>query len=323
VTPTEAAARVKRRALELGFDSVGIADLRPTPHASALVKWLSEGMAGTMEYMGRQADRRTHPARIVPDASSAIVVTRNYFNSDPPKAPNTGRIAKYARGPDYHESLKKPLTDLCKYVKSIGPEDTIAKCYVDAGPVPERELAQRAGLGWIGKNTMLIDERRGSFFFLASVFTGLDLAVDEPYRADRCGSCTRCLDACPTTAFPRERVLDSRRCISYLTIEHKGGIDPQLRAKMGDWVFGCDVCQNVCPWNLKFASIVSDPVLGLESVRAYEDLDCLIHIKDEQFAERFGWTPLDRPGVVGMRRNARIAATNATKDSVCQTSPTL
>jgi len=322
VTRLEAAKRVKQRALELGFDSVGIADLRPTPHASALARWINEGMAGTMDYMRRQSERRANPATIVPGASCAIIVTRNYYTLDPPKALNTGRVAKYARGLDYHEALKKRLTELCTYVKSIGPANTIAKYYVDAGPVPERELAQRAGLGWIGKNTMLINEKRGSFFFLASVFTGLDLAVDEPYQADRCGSCSRCLEACPTEAFPHERVLDSRRCISYLTIEHKGDIDSQLHAKMGDWVFGCDVCQDVCPWNAKFASIVSDPELGLEPAKAYEDLEYLSHMRDDQFAERFGETPLKRPGVLGMRRNARIAASNAARESLCQTFPT-
>lgn len=321
MSPGEAARRVKLRALELGFESVGIADLRPLPHATALLKWVSDGMAAKMDYMRRQAVRRTHPANILPGTSHAIVVTRNYFQQEPTRPPNTGRIAKYARGRDYHESLRQPLAELCEYVKSIGPANTVAKYYVDAGPVPERELAQRAGLGWIGKNTMLIDERRGSFFFLASVFTGLELAVDEPYQPDRCGSCRRCLDACPTGAFPHERVLDSRLCISYLTIEHRGDIDSRLQNEMGDWVFGCDVCQDVCPWNLKFASVASDPVLDLEPARAYEDLSYLSRIEDEQFEERFGWTALERPGAVGVRRNARIATANATREATCQTSP--
>ncbi len=310
MTPEERARRIKGRALELGFDSVGIADLRPSPHASALLDWLNRGMAGTMEYMHRQADRRLYPAKIVPGASRAIVVTRNYFNPERTRPPRMGRIAKYARGQDYHRSLRQPLLELCAYVRSIGPAGTLAKYYVDAGPVPERELAQRAGLGWIGKNTMLIDDRRGSFSFLASVFTGLDIAVDEPYEHDRCGSCRLCLEACPTQAFQRERVLDSRLCISYLTIEHKGDIAPHLQAKMGDWIFGCDICQDVCPWNLKFSSPVSDSVLDLDSALAFQSLDHLRSVEEEEFEIQFGSTPLKRPGVEGMRRNAIIASRN-------------
>ncbi len=322
MTPEEATQRVKRRALELGFDSVGIAELGPPPHAKQLLDWLAQGFAGTMTYMHRQVARRANPETIVPGASCAIVVTRNHFGRDPEKPRGHGRVAKYARGRDYHDSLQEPLAELCAYVKSIASTDVIAKYYVDAGPVPERELAQRAGIGWIGKNTMLIDDKRGSFFFLASIFTNLPLAPDQPYEFDRCGSCRRCIDACPTSAFSHDRVLDSRLCISYLTIEHKGPIDAQVRARMGDWVFGCDVCQDVCPWNLKFASVGNDSSLKLNSSRAYEDLDYLCQIDDREFEERFGWTPLERPGPEGIRRNARIAASNTTSESPCQTSPT-
>ena len=317
MTPERRAHLVKIRALELGFDSAGITDLGSTPHASQLRQWLAAGMAGTMHYMHRQATRRLEPATIVSGSTRAVVVTRYYFRPDPhpPLGASAGRIAKYARGRDYHEALREPLERLASYVRSLGETDTITKYYVDAGPVPERELAQRAGLGWIGKNTMLIDPRRGSFCFLATLFTNLDLALDRPFEADRCGSCRRCLDACPTHAFPEERVLDSRLCISYLTIEHTGSIVADLGGQMGDWVFGCDICQDVCPWNQKFARPAQDAALELDPSRAYEDLAALAEISDDQFRQRFGGTPLERPGAEGMRRNARIATENLRRES--------
>ena len=315
LTPGRRAQLVKARALALGFTSAGITDLTPVPHRDALRAWLAGGMAGTMSYMHRQEDRRADPSRIVPGATRAVVLTSNYYTPDPPAPPGTGRIAKYARGPDYHHALQAPLQSLCDLIRSLGPEPTTARAFVDAGPVPERELAQRAGLGWIGKNTMLIDPARGSFCFLASVLTDLDLAVDPPFEADRCGSCTRCLDACPTDAFAAPRVLDARRCISYLTIEHRGLIAAHLEAGVGSWLFGCDICQDVCPWNAKFAVLAGDgpltPVPALAHIRV-EDVE---RLDDADFSTRFGWTPLERPGAAGMRRNAGIVARNARKET--------
>ena len=319
MTPERRAHLVKARARALGFDTAGITDLSPVPHGEALTEWLAAGMAATMAYMGRQAARRREPSSIMDGASRAVVVTRNYYNADTPSRPGHGHVAKYARGRDYHAALKDPLERLAEYVVSLGDDDTLARAFVDAGPVPERELAQRAGLGWIGKNTMLIDPERGSFFFLASVLTDLDIAPDQPFEADRCGSCTRCIQACPTDAFPSERVLDSRRCISYLTIEHRGDIGPELHPAVGDWIFGCDVCQNVCPWNTKFASAAIDPVLQLDPSRAFVDLAMLIEMSDAEFVERFEWTPIERPGPVGMKRNAQIAAENSTREATWQT----
>lgn len=322
MTPERRAHLVKRRARELGFASAGIADLAPTPHQDALLDWLEQGMAGTMRYMHRQAAKRLEPARIAPGATRAVVVTHNYYNPDPPATPGTGAVAKYARGRDYHEALRRPLNDLAAYVRSFGDDETIARPYVDAGPVPERELAQRAGLGWIGKNTMLIDPEQGSFSFIATVLTNLDLAVDPPFEADRCGTCRLCLDACPTDAFPEPRVLDSRRCISYLTIEYRGDeIEPELAELMGDWIFGCDICQDVCPWNVKFAREADGPALALDPSLARLALADLVQVDDEEFDRRYGFTPLERPGARGMRRNARIAATNQRRP-VCPTSPT-
>ena len=310
MTPERRAHLVKERARALGFQTVGIADLSPTPHSEQLERWLGDGFAGTMDYMHRQASHRLAPSSIVAGTTRAVVVTRNHLYPLAPERPGAGRVARYAQGEDYHAALRAPLDELAAYVRSLGSDSTLARAYVDAGPVPERELAQRAGLGWIAKNTMLIDPRRGSFFFLACVLTDLDLALDAPFEADRCGSCTRCLDACPTQAFPAPRVLDSRRCISYLTIEHRGDIDPALAPLVGDWVFGCDVCQDVCPWNVRFATEADDPQLQHDPELAFLDLDVLQQLSDDAFDRRYGRTALERPGASGMRRNARLVAEN-------------
>ena len=229
---------------------------------------------------------------------------------DTPAPPGHGHVAKYGRGADYHEALGAPLTALAAFVRSLGEATTIAQCYVDAGPVPERELGQRAGLGWIGKNTMLISPKHGSYFFIASVLTDLDLVPDVPFEADRCGRCRRCLDACPTGAFPEPRVLDARRCISYLTIEYRGTVDSALTPLMGAWVFGCDICQTVCPWNLRFARPHQDSQLEWQPDLEWLDLTALVGLDDREFTQRYGHTPLCRPGAAGMRRNAGIAARN-------------
>ncbi len=322
MTPERRSHLVKHRAADLGFDRVGITTLDPVPHAEALRRWLAGGMAGTMTYMHRQARRRLEPHRILPGATRAVVLLKHYSRPDPPRRPGTGRVARYARGRDYHRALRGPLDDLVGYIASLGEGDVLARHYVDHGPVPERELAQRAGLGWIGKNTMLIEPSGGSYTFLATVLTDLDLATDPPFEADRCGSCRLCLDACPTNAFPDERVLDSRRCISYLTIEHRGEIPEQRWRDLGEWVFGCDRCQEVCPWNVKFAREATDDLLGYDQELAALDLDGLRSISEEEFDRRFGPTALERAGARGMRRNARIAATNTRREVTCPTSPT-
>ena len=310
MTPAKRANLVKRKARELGFESVGITTLAPVPHGESLKRWLETGMAGSMGYMHRQAARRLEPSRIVDGATHAVVVTRNYLSPDLNQPRGTGRVAKYARGRDYHIALQKPLDLLASFIRALGPDETIAKHFVDSGPVPERELAQRAGIGWIGKNTMLIDPEHGSYSFLATVLTNLQWEHDLPFEADRCGSCRRCLDACPTAAFPEGRVLDGNRCISYLTSEHKGEVSDELAVLTKDWIFGCDICQDVCPWNQKFASPANDPELQVDPSLGFIDLESLMEISEQEFERRYGWTPLERPGVQGMRRNARIAFEN-------------
>ncbi len=320
MTAAQRSHRIKARAAALGFDAVGITDLSPPPHAERLVRWLRDGFAGDMRYMHRQANRRLDPALIVKRATRAVMLARNYFVPDPPElGERTGAVAKYARGTDYHQALREPLEALACDIKAVGSSGAFAEYYVDGGPVPERELAQRAGLGWIGKNTMLIDPTRGSYFFLAAVLTNVDLEIDRPFESDRCGTCRLCLDACPTDAFIDERVLDSRRCISYLTIEYRGEIDRALAPLMGDWVFGCDICQDVCPWNEKFAQTVDDDALGQDGSMARPRLDDFFKMSERDFDERYGDTPFERPGLTGMRRNAQIALDNSDKGVQCPT----
>ncbi len=299
---------VKRRATALGFDATGIAPLEPNAHADELERWLAAGHAGTMTYLHRQAEKRKDPRRIMPGARVAVVTLANYFHGSPSMTPLAGKVAQYAWSPDYHDVLGARLEKLAGTIRDIVP-GAATRCYVDAGPVPERELAQRAGLGWIGKNMMLIHPEIGSFTFIGVVLTDADLASDLPFEADRCGSCRRCLDACPTNAFPAPHVLDATRCISYLTIEHRGDFDDRQRGDVGsgEWVFGCDVCQDVCPWNVSFATATADPGLAPRADLAAPDLRQLIEMDEAEFTRRYGDTPLERPGLAGMRRNARAA----------------
>ena len=296
---------VRARAEALGFAACGITDPGPPPHADHLDRWLARGYAGTMRYLHRQARKRKDPRRNVPEALSVVVVLHNYYGEDLPAESRPPKVARYARGADYHAVTLARLETLAGFLRAAGA--TVARPYADAGPVPERELAQRAGLGWIGKNTMLIRPGLGSWFFIGSIFTDLPLAADPPFTADHCGSCTRCLDACPTGAFVEPRVLDATRCISYLTIELKGPIPEELAARMEGWVFGCDICNEVCPWNQRFASVGTEPTFRSRGALAGADPELFERMDEAEFDRRFGDTPLARPGLAGMRRNLRAA----------------
>jgi epoxyqueuosine reductase len=294
---------VKRRALAMGFDAVGVASLAPNAHAAELDEWLGAGYAGTMTYLHRQAAKRKEPAGIMPGATVAVVTLTNYFHNPGPPARGQPRVAQYAQSADYHRVLGGRLEQLADAIRELAPGSN-TRGYVDAGPVPERELAQRAGLGWIAKNMMLIHPRIGSFTFIGVVLTDAALTPDLPFQGDRCGTCRRCLDACPTNAFVAPHVMDARRCISYLTIEHRGDFTADERSLVGDWLFGCDVCQDVCPWNVQFARATADAALAPRSDLTAPDAREFLELDDEAFARRYGDTPFERPGRRGMRRNA-------------------
>lgn len=302
------AAAVKRRADELGFLACGITDPSPIPDPERLDQWLASGYAGVMRYLHRQARRRKDPRLIVPGARSVVVVLDNYYNGDSDPGPPP-RLARYARGEDYHRVTRGRLELLADFLRGQGA--AIAHTYVDSGPVPERALALRAGLGWIGKNTMLIRPGAGSFFFIGTVFTDLVLDVDDSIPTDHCGSCTRCLDACPTEALVEPRVLDATRCISYLTIEQKGPIPEAFANRLDGWVFGCDICNEVCPWNQRFAEASSAEEFRSRDAFAGAGPDLFEQMDEDEFARRFGDTPLERAGLRGMRRNFRAALTDA------------
>jgi epoxyqueuosine reductase len=302
---TSLEARIKERARELGFDPVGITTLGPARTHDAFVRWLDAGYAGEMAYMRRGADKRSDSRLPFGGARSAVVVALNYGGKQP-----AGTIARYARGNDYHDVMTARLDTLHEWVGREVGRDVAGKAYVDTGPILERELAQRAGLGWFGKNTMLISPRHGSFFFLGALFLDLNLAADDPFEADRCGTCTRCLDACPTGAFVAPRVLDANRCISYLTIEHRSDIAPELQPLMGDLIYGCDVCQDVCPWNHRFATETGDPELAARPDNVRPEPAELANLTDEGFRDRFRGSPIKRAKRTGLARNASIARRN-------------
>ncbi|MGH7525283.1 MAG: tRNA epoxyqueuosine(34) reductase QueG [Gemmatimonadales bacterium] len=295
---------LKRRAAELGFLACGITDPSPLAQPDRLDSWLARGYAGTMRYLHRQANRRKDPRLIVPGALSVVVALDNYYRGEDDSAGAPPQVARYAQGLDYHRITRRRLDLLGDFLRERGAG--VAHSWADSGPVPERELAQRAGLGWIGKNTMLIRPGAGSFFFIGSIFTDLALDLDQPFDLDRCGTCTRCLDACPTAALVEPRVLDATRCISYLTIEHRGPIPESLADRLEGWVFGCDICNEVCPWNQRVAG--PEPVAEFQPRGALEaDPELFERMDEDEFARRFGDTPLERAGLVGMRRNFRAA----------------
>lgn len=318
--PAHLSAAVKDAAARLGFDATGICDLRPIEH-TALLDWLARGYAGSMQYMQRQSAKRQEPERIAPGSTRAVVVLKRYDTPTPASAGGAARVARYARGEDYHRVLGEKLAALADELVALGASRAVTRWYVDAGPVPERELAQRAGLGWIAKNTMLIHPRLGSFTFLGCVLTDLPLATDTAFAADHCGSCRACLDACPTGAFPAPGRLDARRCISYLTIEHRGPFSEAQGEMIGDWLFGCDICQEVCPWNHKFGQPTDEPRFAPRPAVVAACLEDLAALSDSHFAERYADTAFERAGRKGIARNAlqvmvnRGSAQSTTEDT--------
>ncbi|QDU60625.1 Epoxyqueuosine reductase [Planctomycetes bacterium Pan216] len=305
----ELSAWIKRQARAVGFDEVGIAPIAPGMGIDHLDGWLAEGRHGEMGYMAKNRDARADPNLVLPGAKSLVIVALVYATDDdetPP--PGTARISRYARGEDYHDVIRQRLKRLAIALRAKAPS-VRTRAVVDSAPVMERDYARLAGLGWIGKNTLLLNKRLGSFFFLGGLLLDVDLAVDVPFETDHCGSCRRCLDACPTDAFDGPYRLDARRCISYLTIEHRSPIEESLRPQLDGWLFGCDVCQDVCPWNRK-SPRTSDrafvPVEGRHPI----PLEEVLALTEESFRERFRKSPIARTGREGLVRNGAILAGN-------------
>lgn len=321
---TSIESRVKEQAHSLGFELVGIAPATPTDGFDRMREWLDQGHAGEMGYMYRQAEARRHPESILPEVRSVVMVGMNYNpgvrgqgsgdrdhgkladNCNGPKA--IGQIARYARGDDYHQVLWRKLKQLLEWIQHEVP-GCRGRGVVDTAPLLERDFARRAGLGWFGKNTMLLNKHLGSYFFLGALLLDLALEADRPHDASHCGTCTACLDACPTHAFVEPGVLDSRRCISYLTIELRGPIPEELREPMGDWLFGCDVCQEVCPWNGKAPPGLEPALQARSDLTSINPLD-LLTLSEEQFRRRFRGTALMRSKRRGLLRNAAIVLGN-------------
>ena len=308
------ADRIRSIASELGFQQLGITDADIGEHEQHLQRWLEAGYHGEMEWMASHGTKRTRPAELVPGTCRVISVRMDYLPGDSRMAqrladPDSAYVSRYALGRDYHKLMRRRLQQLAERIQAlIGPFGY--RAFVDSAPVMERALASRAGLGWIGKNTLLINPRAGSYFFLGELYTDLPLPVDAPFDQHHCGSCSACLSRCPTDAFVGPQVLDARRCISYLTSELKGAIPEELRAPMGNRVFGCDDCQLVCPWN-KFASPAREPDFSPRHQLDQADLVSLFRWDEEEFLRNTEGSPIRRIGHERWLRNLAVGLGNA------------
>jgi epoxyqueuosine reductase len=300
---------IKRKALELGFVSVGIARADALDAESAhLREWLHRGYHASMTWMENNIDKRTDPRVLVPGARSVIVAADNYYTSQEHSTEeDAGKISRYAWGDDYHIHATRRIESLFDCIKQAAPESS-GRYYVDTGPVMEKAWAARAGLGWQGKHTNLITRSHGSWVFLAVIITTLDLEYDEPVE-DMCGSCTACIDACPTDAISEPYVVDAAKCISYLTIEHRGEIAPELGKRFGQWVYGCDICQDVCPWN-RFSRETEHAEYRSREGNVAPKLEELIAMTQEEFSSRYSKSAMKRTKLSGLVRNAALAKKN-------------
>ena len=310
---TLTSAAVKAHAAALGFDRCGVAPVGPFPELAFLEEWLRRGYSGTMSYLGRSASKRREVRAAEPTAQS-VIVTATVYNSDRPHAidardPRRAVISRYAWGDDYHVIVRQRLDALAEWMRVESDTPFDARAYVDTGPIQERVYAQHAGIGWIGKNSCVINPELGSWLFLGCLITSVPLEADEP-GFDQCGDCTACLSACPTGAIVAPGQLDATRCISYLTIELRKAPPESLRAAMGSLVYGCDICQDVCPWNQRAAVSAAPewaPRAGLDAA----ELVALWRVGDDELAQLIEGTPMTRAGVARLRRNLAIAIGNA------------
>ena len=310
--------KIKIKAIELGFPLVGVTTADPPDHLDFFQDWLDSGYNASMDWIGneRSLERRSDPRKILPECQSILVLACPY--PAPRGNVKGGNIASYALNQDYHDVLEKRLKELVETIEGWIGETVPNRWYVDTGPVLEKELAMRAGLGWIGKNTTLINRYHGSYFFLSEILLGLELITDPAITETNCGTCTRCLDTCPTGALKEPYTLDANRCISYLTVEHREEIPAELQTSMGDWVFGCDICQIVCPWNKpgeQSHSILEalQPRIELTDIALIDEME----LNQEGFSTRFKGSPIKRTKRRGYLRNVAIALGNrGEKDAI-------
>lgn len=309
------ASEIKQEALRLGFNLVGITTPDPPANISIYEAWLSQGHHAGMAYMSseRARRRRSDPRLILPECQAIIAVAVNYLPRTTLRNRNAPefQIAAYALGDDYHDVLPKRMKRIVEFIQDSVGRDVQHKIYTDTGPLLERELAQRAGLGWIGKNSCLIHPRSGSYFLLGEILLDVPLPPDMPFSHDRCGNCTRCIDACPTQCILPNRTVDSRKCISYWTIEAKNAIPHELRPLHADWIFGCDICQQVCPYNISFAKPSQAPAFQPRSSLEAATLDHMLNLDSQNLRKDFKGSPLLRSKRRGLLRNAAVVAGNS------------
>lgn len=304
---------IKDKARQLGFILTGVTLPDPPPHYSTFENWLAQGRHGKMDYLAseRSRARRADPKQILPECKSILVLATPYPPPLPVGEAVGVRVASYARGADYHDVLPARMKELVQFIEEQAGGPVKNRWYTDTGPILERDLAQRAGIGWIGKNTCLIHPKQGSYFFISEILLDLELEPDPPFATDHCGTCTRCIEACPTQCILPDRTLDAARCISYLTIELRDDIPVELREKIGDWAFGCDICQMVCPWN-RFASegdpAFDDPLASLETPP--HALTEELTLTPRAFNQRFKRSPVKRAKRRGYLRNVAVALGN-------------
>ena len=313
-SPQELATLIRGWAAELGFQDMGISDIDLGEHEDYLQRWLDAGFHGSMSYMANHGSKRSRPAELIPGTCRVLSLRMDYLADDTQplqvlESPEKAYISRYTLGRDYHKLIRKRLASLAKRIEAEAGGGNY-RAFVDSAPVLERAIAERAGLGWIAKNTMLINENAGSWFFLGEIYTDLPLPADTPQASKHCGSCTACLEICPTQAFTGPFELDARRCISYLTIEHKGSIDPELRPMMGNRIFGCDDCQLVCPWN-KFAQHTDEGDFSPRHNLDNADLVDLFLWDEATWLARTEGSAIRRIGYERWLRNLAIALGNA------------
>ncbi|MFQ5865672.1 MAG: tRNA epoxyqueuosine(34) reductase QueG [bacterium] len=304
---------IKQKAHDLGFDLAGVAPVEPVPELSFYKEWIEARYAGKMAYLERNIERRTDVSKVVPSAKSVIVCALVYHTDHPlsteSQESTKGWISRYSWGDDYHDVLRKKLFELFDFIKDKSSEEVVGRVYVDTGPVVDRAYAKYAGIGWFGKNTCILNQEKGSWFFIGEIITNLELEYDH-LVPDRCGSCNLCIKACPTDAILQPYVLDSRLCISYLTIELRDEIPLELRDKMGNHIFGCDICQDVCPWNRK-APVTAEGAFQPRHGLLNPDLEEMGKLDPEEFREKFSKSPINRARYQGFLRNVAVAMGNS------------